>query len=229
MRLFNTRPGTGITGDCFNIKMAFHAATIFDPLDGYNIAELGVLIGDLKYFGFPEFNSSFLETMKKEAPLVMIEMTKPFDLDAEPHAKQYNEMLAAKQDKAVRKSDAKAGDGGAAETETGGGGAETKIGDNDTDTTTSRDVDYMNWQGDPVERGRRVWIWWKTRLFAKIGSRKFPAWALALRLVALVRPSSAAVERVFSHLKRLVDICGHNMLAEVAEARMLTKCNKHAR
>ena len=94
-----------------------------------------------------------------------------------------------------------------------------------TMTAPSRSVTYKDWMDDPVERGRRVWLWWRRLLHGKIGTADFPAFAHALRLVATVRPSSAAVGRVFSHLKRIVDVCGRRCLAENVEARMFAKFN----
>ena len=50
--------------------------------------------------------------------------------------------------------------------------------------------------------------------------------AKALRLVALVQPSSADVERLFSQLKLILDQIGVSGLEESYEARLMTRVNK---
>ena len=50
-------------------------------------------------------------------------------------------------------------------------------------------------------------------------------WAKALCLVALVQPSSAQVERLFSQLKLIVGQIGVSGLEEGYEARTMTRVN----
>ena len=54
---------------------------------------------------------------------------------------------------------------------------------------------YTNWWDDPAGRVRRIWLWWRIRVYEV---QEFTHIPLALRLVALVQPSSCGIERVFS-------------------------------
>jgi hypothetical protein len=49
--------------------------------------------------------------------------------------------------------------------------------------------------------------------------------ALALRLVALVQPSSARMERIFSQLKLTLDAVGSSCLEKTVEARLFVREN----
>ena len=51
-------------------------------------------------------------------------------------------------------------------------------------------------------------------------------WPKALRLVALVQPSSAEVERLFTKLKLIVGQNGVTGLEEGCEARTMTRVNE---
>ena len=55
---------------------------------------------------------------------------------------------------------------------------------------------------------------------------EFRFWTKALRLVALVQPSSAEVERLFSQLKLIVEQIGVRGLEEGYEARTMTRVNQ---
>jgi hypothetical protein len=57
------------------------------------------------------------------------------------------------------------------------------------------------------------------------GTGLFPAWKHAIRLVVLVQPSSAAVERIFAQLKNIVDVCGESMRPDMLEYRIFQRCN----
>ena len=92
------------------------------------------------------------------------------------------------------------------------------------DPRTSRELEFRTWRDDPAERARRVWRWWQKRIVGA-GRVPFPKWVKALRLVALTRPSSAAAERAFSHLKRIVDALGKGCLWDELEARMMRRAN----
>ena len=48
---------------------------------------------------------------------------------------------------------------------------------------------------------------------------------LALRLIILVMPSSAGVERVFSQVKLIIDTCGVSVTEGLLELRSLIRCN----
>ncbi len=55
-------------------------------------------------------------------------------------------------------------------------------------------------------------------------TRLFLAWKHArIRLVILVQPSSAAAERIFTLLKKIVDACGESMLHDMLEYRLFQR------
>ena len=82
-----------------------------------------------------------------------------------------------------------------------------------------------HWRSDPAEKARRNWQRWRDVMHP---SCRFPAFRLALRLVALVQPSSAFVERCFSQMKHIVETCGSKMLSDLLLLRMLFRCNRKA-
>ena len=84
-------------------------------------------------------------------------------------------------------------------------------------------VVHDNWQNDPAERARRIYHWWVTHITAD--RSKMFYFSEALRLIVLVQPSSAAVERVFSQLQYIRHICGDKMLADMLNLRLLLRCN----
>ena len=65
---------------------------------------------------------------------------------------------------------------------------------------TLRVPEYKKWEDDPAERARRIWLWWRIRVYEV---QEFQFIPLALRLVALVQPSSCGIERVFSQLAKV--------------------------
>ena len=87
----------------------------------------------------------------------------------------------------------------------------------------ARVIDADKWEDDPIERARRIWEWWKARVK---GVSFFKYWPLALRLVVLVQPSSAFVERVFSEIKLIIEQIGVSSLEETIEARTMVRCNR---
>ena len=76
---------------------------------------------------------------------------------------------------------------------------------------------------DSAEYSRRIWLWWVARLK---GQSFFSAWALTIRLVVLVQPSSAAAERAFSQLRLILQVVGNKVLEDMLEFRMHCRCNK---
>jgi hypothetical protein len=58
------------------------------------------------------------------------------------------------------------------------------------------------------------------------GTGLFPAWKHAIRLVVLVYPSSAAAERIFMQLKKIVDACGESTLHDMLEYHLFQRCNR---
>eukprot|EP00613_Pedinella_sp_CCMP2098_P030783 CAMPEP_0171747754 /NCGR_PEP_ID=MMETSP0991-20121206/39664_1 /TAXON_ID=483369 /ORGANISM="non described non described, Strain CCMP2098" /LENGTH=112 /DNA_ID=CAMNT_0012347917 /DNA_START=399 /DNA_END=735 /DNA_ORIENTATION=- len=67
-------------------------------------------------------------------------------------------------------------------------------------------VDADKWENDPAEKARRIWEWWVTR--ANDTTKFFNFWPSALRLVVLVQPPSASVERFFSQIKLIIEQIG---------------------
>jgi hypothetical protein len=61
-------------------------------------------------------------------------------------------------------------------------------------------IKFNTWKDDPSEVARRAWEWWGAH------RKRFPSFALAVRLVVLVQTSTAAVERAFSQLKLIADL-----------------------
>ena len=67
-----------------------------------------------------------------------------------------------------------------------------------------------------------IWEWWRARV---VGVSVFKFWPLALRLVALVQPSSAKMERIFSQLKLTLDAMGYKCLEKTVETRLFVREN----
>ena len=55
--------------------------------------------------------------------------------------------------------------------------------------------------------------------------KDFPVFAVALRLVVPTQLSSCSVERVFSRLSVIEDVCGGGMLEDALEMRLFLQCN----
>ena len=79
--------------------------------------------------------------------------------------------------------------------------------------------DDITWREDEAEYSRRIWEWWKTRV------GKFPYHSLALRLIVLTQTSSCSVERVFSRLQLIREICGKKSKEDITFFRILLQCN----
>ena len=82
---------------------------------------------------------------------------------------------------------------------------------------------YSNktWEDDPIEVARRRWEWWR----AKQGA--FVYFSTAARLIVLVQVSSAAVERVFSQVKYILETIGDSALEDNIECRMMERINNY--
>ena len=81
------------------------------------------------------------------------------------------------------------------------------------------------WRKDPAEKARRYWLRWREMSYP---TQQFPHFATAIRLVVLVQPSSAAIERCFSQLKLIVDETGCTVLSDLLQLRMFMRCNSKA-
>ena len=77
----------------------------------------------------------------------------------------------------------------------------------------------LDWKFDDGEYSCRIWEWWRARIV------KFPFLGLALRLVVLCQLSSCSVERVFSRLKLIQELCGGGMLEDTLDMRLFFQCN----
>lgn len=75
------------------------------------------------------------------------------------------------------------------------------------------DINADDWRCDPGEKSCRIWEWWKVRIY-EIPNPKLAYFALGIRLIVLTQVSSCAIERVFSQLKLIRDVCGDNMLED---------------
>jgi len=90
------------------------------------------------------------------------------------------------------------------------------------DSAINQNGDYLDekkltWEDDSIEVARRRWEWWR----AKRG--KFTYFSKAARLVVLVQVSSAAVERIFSQVKYILEQIGDSALEENIECRMMER------
>ena len=72
----------------------------------------------------------------------------------------------------------------------------------------------LDWKMDDGEYACRIWEWWRSRM------TKFPCFGLALRLAVLCQLSSCSVERVFSRLNLIQNICGGGLLEDHLEIRL---------
>ena len=66
-----------------------------------------------------------------------------------------------------------------------------------------------------------MWEWWCAKC------NKLTYFFIAARLVALVPISSAAVERVFSQVKFIVETLGVSVLEETLETRLMERVNRY--
>eukprot|EP00979_Chaetoceros_neogracilis_P003467 scaffold598_cov207-Chaetoceros_neogracile.AAC.5 len=79
-----------------------------------------------------------------------------------------------------------------------------------------------DWKLDAGEKATRIWEWWREIV---VDDKDFPCFSLALRLVGTMQVSSCAVERVFSQLKLIREVCGDNLYRDMLELRMFARCN----
>lgn len=77
------------------------------------------------------------------------------------------------------------------------------------------------WKHDRIEKSRRVWEWWR----AKHVQLEF--FSIAARLVALVQISTSSVERIFSIVKRVIEMTGCNALEDNIETRLMEIFNDY--
>ena len=91
---------------------------------------------------------------------------------------------------------------------------------NNNNGVVNRITVFANWKKDPIERARRVWIWWK------VHQKSFKYFSTAVRLIVLFQTSSCFVERVFSQLKHIIETCGKKQLEELFFLRISRRMNR---
>jgi len=202
-------------GEMWGLKMAYYAATVFDALKLRDMTAASAImrIDHLVHFNFPEFTPAFLTGLKTELPQVLAHAQKPFDWTGVPGGAEYDAALSRKI-KLKQAKTAAAAAAAAAASSSSVVAAPVIPG-----VSERTEEEFFDWKQDPVERARRLWEWWMPR----VGEFRF--WTKALRLVALVQPSSAEVERLFSQLKLIVEQIGVRGLEEGYEARTMTRVN----
>ena len=91
----------------------------------------------------------------------------------------------------------------------------------------------LTWHDDPAETSRRIWEWWRLQILGRNeatsagGSAYFLQYVpLAVRMVVLVQPSSASVERIFSQLKFILDTVTREPLRDQLEYRLFRRVNR---
>jgi len=77
----------------------------------------------------------------------------------------------------------------------------------------------LDWKADAGEYAQRIWKWWKPR------KDKYPCHGLAIRLIVLAQLSSCSVERVFSKLEKIREVCGDSLKGDMCEIRLLLQVN----
>mmetsp|Transcript_64886 Transcript_64886/g.121646 ORF Transcript_64886/g.121646 Transcript_64886/m.121646 type:complete len:245 (+) Transcript_64886:235-969(+) len=194
--LYNT-----VGGELFLLKRAYQGATVFNPLKLKDLSPTAasLLIGLLANFGFEEFTPEFLNGMVEELPEVMRQANAHFDWAGVEGAAEYDKALAAKLKRA-------------AEVSRGASSALPAAAVQDRESLVAASI--KDWKDDKIEVARRIWEWWRARV---VGVSVFKFWPLALRLVALVQPSSAKMERIFSQLKLTLDAVGYKCLEKTVE------------
>ena len=195
-------------GEMWGLKMAYYAATVFDALKLRDMTAASAIlrIDHLVHFNFPEFTPAFLADLKTELPKVLAHAQKPFDWTGVPGAAEYDAALSRK----IKRKQAKAA--AAAAPAAAASSSSVVAAPVIPEVSERTEEEFFDWKQDPVERARRLWEWWVPR----VGEFRF--WTKALRLVALVQPSSAEVERLFSQ----IGVAG---LEEGYEARTMTRVN----
>jgi hypothetical protein len=160
--------------------------------------------------------------LKEELPELLRQARVPFDFSSVPGAAKYDASLARKLKRKADKAASTPSAAAAAASDDEGDDDESDDDDDDDDEgddegddeddvvkaatrTAARVIDAEKWEADPIERARRILEWWKARVK---GVTFFKYWPLALRLVVLVQPSSAFVERVFSQIKLIIEQIG---------------------
>jgi len=152
-----------------------------------------------------------------ELPLYLQHARKPFNWADVPGAADYDAKCQAQLAEKATASSSSSSSGFCE--------VEPPLMDNYLSETPERTAqEFESWQDDPAEKARRIWEWWVIR--AGGNAPAFVHWPKALRLVALVQPSSAYVERLFSQLKLVIQQIGVMGLEQTIETRVMVRVNK---
>jgi len=89
------------------------------------------------------------------------------------------------------------------------------------DARNADDLDD-DWKKDAGEKATRIWEWWRPVI---TNEAEFPCFSLALKIIGTLQVSSCAVERVFSQLQVICDVCGDKLYEDILEVRMFARCN----
>jgi hypothetical protein len=202
-----------VGGELYSLKQAFFGASVFSPfvLAEKSIPHLELLVDCLTHFLFPEFTPKFLAGLKAELPKLKAQAMQAYAWHAVPGAQKYDKDLARRIKREAEKVAASV-DGGEAPPD------DDEL-DSDSDDTP-RVIRVKDWKEDAIEKARRIWEWWRDRVDF------FKFWPTAARLVALVQPSSAVMERVFSQLKLTLETIGYSAREKTVEARMFARENR---
>jgi len=73
------------------------------------------------------------------------------------------------------------------------------------------DVDD-DWKKDVGEKATRIWEWWRP---VTTNEAEFPCFSLALKIIGTLQVSSCAVERVFSLLQVIREVCGDKLYEDI--------------
>lgn len=218
---YHTKIYRTVGGQMYPFRQALRTAIVFDPLKLKVMSRLTaeLLVDDLQYFDFPEFTLAFFDNLKAELPKLLEHAQKPFDWGAVPGAAEYDAALERE-----RKRKAAVAAAGAAAAKGTSSSSSAPVEPEESVAASERTKEEIkNWQQDPAEKARRIWEWWVVRVNGEAPA--FVYWPVALRLVALVQPSSADVKRLFSQLKLILEQIGVSGLEEGIETRLMVCVN----
>jgi hypothetical protein len=188
-------------GDMYIAKKAFQSVRALNPLLLKDMDDNSVssLINDIALFAFPEFTQEHMKGLRTEIPLLLRHSRAEFDWSAVPGADEFDRTARVHLKNKISAS----ATGSAVE-------------------EPDEKIVKSAWLENPGEKSRRIWEWWVCRLR---GRHDFVFFKQTIRLVVLVQPSSAIVERANSRLQRIIETVGETALADTYEYRMLVQLN----
>jgi hypothetical protein len=224
-------------GDLFKSKKAMEACRIFNPfeLEKLPTATLELCADNLIYLDMPEISQDFIRLLKNEIPEAVKQAKQTFDWDTLKCEKGGFSYARRKLARTMRLKKIQALNALANESEPEEGNLdssdEEELSEIEEGNAESEDEDEFaeenptdterSWKDDIGEMARRIWEWWKIRLNAK----QFIYFGFALQHVGITKVSSAFIERVFSHMKTIVELCTSTQLEESLETRLMLRIN----